>query len=82
MSGWWRVLFFASCFLLGYALARKGRPGSSVLGFREVTYDMVWLRIGRRWMVTLPVFIRGRHLVFVWPFIRRFNKEEARPWQK
>lgn len=80
MSGWWRVLFILSCFLLGYALARKGGPGSSILGFREVTRDMLWLKVGR-WMITMPVFIKGQHLVLVWPFVKRFN-EEGRPWLK
>lgn len=80
MSGWWRVLFFVSCFMLGYALARRGPPGWSIFGLREVTHDMLWLKVGR-WMVTVPVFIRGQHLVFVWPFVKRFS-EEARPWLK
>jgi hypothetical protein len=80
VSGWWRFLFFVSCFFLGWVLARKTPPGGSILGFRPIVEDMLWLKVGR-WMVTIPVYIRGQHLVVVWPFVKRFN-QEGRPWMK
>jgi hypothetical protein len=77
MSGWWRVIFILSCFLLGYAFARRAPPGSSILGFREVTRDMLWLKVGR-WMITAPISIKGQYLVLVWPFVKRFNSTASR----